>query len=112
MTKMLASVTGAEEAEIALAGGADIIDLKDPKAGALGAVSTAVIRQAVAAVAGRSRSARSCGDLPMEPDTIRAKARGDRGDRRRLRQDRLLSLRQCAAACAQALAPLGRDRRS
>ena len=32
MTRMLASVTGPEEAEIALAGGADIIDLKDPAA--------------------------------------------------------------------------------
>ena len=29
MTKMLASVTGPDEAEIAIAGGADIIDLKD-----------------------------------------------------------------------------------
>ncbi|TIQ75182.1 MAG: dihydroneopterin aldolase, partial [Mesorhizobium sp.] len=40
MTRMLASVTGVDEAEIALSGGVDIVDLKDPKAGALGAVST------------------------------------------------------------------------
>ena len=45
MTKMLASVTGVEEAEIAIAGGVDIIDLKDPKAGALGAVATDAIRR-------------------------------------------------------------------
>ena len=39
MTLMLASVTGPEEAEIAIAGGADIIDLKDPSRGAFGARS-------------------------------------------------------------------------
>ncbi len=74
MTKMLASVTGVAEAEIALAGGADIIDLKDPKAGALGAVPTDIIRQAVTSVAGRRATSAVCGDLPMEPETIRAKA--------------------------------------
>lgn len=37
MTKMLASVTGVEEAEIALSGRVDIVDLKNPAAGALGA---------------------------------------------------------------------------
>ena len=73
MTRMLASVTGTEEAEIALAGGADIIDLKDPKAGALGAVTTAVIRQTVEAIAGRKPVSAVCGDLPMEPETIRAR---------------------------------------
>jgi uncharacterized protein (UPF0264 family) len=33
MTRMLASVRTADEAEIVLSGGADIIDLKDPGAG-------------------------------------------------------------------------------
>lgn len=74
MTKMLASVNGVEEAEIALAGGADIIDLKDPKAGALGAATTEVIRQTVAAVGGRQPVSAVAGDLPMQPDVIRAKA--------------------------------------
>ena len=37
MTLMLASVLSREEAEIALAHGADIIDCKDPARGALGA---------------------------------------------------------------------------
>lgn len=74
MTKMLASVTGKAEAEIAIAGGADIIDLKDPKKGALGAVSIATIRQTVAAVGARRETSAVCGDLPMQPETIRAKA--------------------------------------
>jgi dihydroneopterin aldolase len=53
MTLMLSSVTGPEEAEIAISGGADIIDLKDPAAGALAALSIGRIRGTVAAVAGR-----------------------------------------------------------
>ena len=74
MTKMLASVTGVAEAETAIAGGADIIDLKDPKAGALGAVAVDAIRQTVSSVAGRRATSAVCGDLPMEPEIIRAKA--------------------------------------
>jgi dihydroneopterin aldolase len=74
MTKMLASVTGEEEAEIGLAGGADIIDLKDPKSGALGAVPIATIRRTLAAVGERSQTSAVCGDLPMQPDTFLAKA--------------------------------------
>lgn len=74
MTRMLASVTGTEEAEIALSGGVDIVDLKDPKAGALGAVSTETIRRTIAVIAGRAPVSAVCGDLPMEPETIRAKA--------------------------------------
>ena len=37
MTLLLASVIGPDEAAVALAYGADIIDLKDPANGALGA---------------------------------------------------------------------------
>ncbi|TJW99429.1 MAG: dihydroneopterin aldolase, partial [Mesorhizobium sp.] len=74
MTRMLASVTGVDEAEIALSGGADVIDLKDPKAGALGAVSTQTIRRTISLIAGRAPVSAVCGDLPMEPETIRAKA--------------------------------------
>ncbi|RWM87436.1 MAG: hypothetical protein EOR84_29545 [Mesorhizobium sp.] len=74
MTRMLASVTGVDEAEIALLGGVDIIDLKDPRAGALGAVSTQTIRRTISLIAGRAPVSAVCGDLPMEPETIRAKA--------------------------------------
>jgi dihydroneopterin aldolase len=106
MTKMLASVANPAEAEIAVAGGADIIDLKDPRAGALGAAATETIRQAVQAVAGRRETSAVCGDLPMEPQTVRAKA------------DEVAATgvdyvkvgffpSPNAAACAEALAPLG-----
>ncbi len=74
MTKMLASVGDLAEMEIAVSGGADIIDLKDPKAGALGAVATDTIRDVVKAVAGGRLTSAVLGDLPMEPETIRAKA--------------------------------------
>jgi dihydroneopterin aldolase len=74
MTRMLASVTGVDEAKIVLSGGVDIIDLKDPKAGALGAVASEIIGQATSFIAGRAPISAVCGDLPMEPETIRAKA--------------------------------------
>ncbi len=72
MTLMLASVTGPEEAEVALAGDADIIDLKDPSRGALGAVSPQTVRQAVKAIGGRRAVSAVTGDLPMQPDCVRA----------------------------------------
>ncbi|CCB64846.1 MULTISPECIES: (5-formylfuran-3-yl)methyl phosphate synthase [unclassified Hyphomicrobium] len=66
----LASVTTAGEAEIALAGGADIIDCKDPAAGALGALSAATVREIVAGVGGRLPVSATIGDLPPEPDVL------------------------------------------
>jgi dihydroneopterin aldolase len=69
---MLASVASAAEARIAVAAGADIIDFKDPRAGALGALPAATIRRAVAAVAGARPTSATVGDLPMEPGPLRA----------------------------------------
>ena len=69
---MLASVTGPDEAEAALAGGADIIDLKNPARGALGALDPAVVRAAVERIAGRRPCSAVTGDLPMEPGIIGA----------------------------------------
>ena len=43
MTLLLASVTGSREAELAVTHGADIIDLKDPSQGALGALELSVV---------------------------------------------------------------------
>jgi FolB domain-containing protein len=70
MTRMLASVTGPEEAAIALAGGADVIDLKNPAQGALGAVAPEVIRATVASIAGSRQVSAVAGDLPMQPDLL------------------------------------------
>src|SRR3954453_5914115 len=72
MTRMLASVTGPREAEVALGAGADIIDLKDPARGALGAVAVGVIRDTVGVIAGRRPVSAVTGDTPMEPATVRA----------------------------------------
>ena len=74
MTLMLASVTGPEEAEIVLAGGADIVDLKDPARGALGAVAVETVRATVAAVAGRRPVSAVTGDLPMQLGPVVAAA--------------------------------------
>lgn len=74
MTLLLASVTGPVEAELALAHDADLIDLKDPARGALGALEPAVVRAAVTRIAGRRPTSAVCGDLPMEPDVIVAAA--------------------------------------
>src|SRR5260370_40742905 len=52
MSLMLASVTGPEEAEIAVRQGADIVDLKDVAAG-FGTVTPEVVRGTVAAVGQR-----------------------------------------------------------
>ena len=54
MTALLASVTDLQEARMALKGGANIIDLKDPARGALGAVSNA-IQQSVTQFVDRRR---------------------------------------------------------
>ena len=70
MTRFLASVRDVAEAETALAAGADIIDLKDPAKGALGALASDAIASCVAAIAGRAELSATVGDLPMEPATV------------------------------------------
>ena len=70
MTAMLASVTGPEEAEIALAGGVDIIDLKDPTAGAFGSLPIDRTRETVAAVDLRRPTSAVTGDPAMQPAEI------------------------------------------
>jgi len=70
MTMLLASVTGVKEAQLALTHGADIIDLKDPAKGALGALDPDVVRVVVSAIGGRRPVSAVAGDLPMEPDVI------------------------------------------
>nr|WP_210345417.1 (5-formylfuran-3-yl)methyl phosphate synthase [Jiella flava] len=77
----MASVTGPEEATIALAGGADIIDLKDPAQGALGAVAPAILSATLREIAGRRPVSAVAGDLPMQPaaviDAVAARGQAD-----------------------------------
>lgn len=71
MTAMLASVRSLDEALIALAGGADLIDLKEPSQGALGALDHAAVRICVNAVGGRRALSATVGDdVEMDPDRI------------------------------------------
>lgn len=67
MTGLLASVTSKHEAMLALAAGADIIDLKNPANGALGALPLPIISEVVQAVAGLRQTSATIGDLPMQP---------------------------------------------
>ena len=71
MTRFLASVRDVAEADTALAAGADIIDLKDPAKGALGALDPGAIAACVARIAGRAEVSATVGDLPLHPETIR-----------------------------------------
>ncbi|HNA81020.1 MAG TPA: (5-formylfuran-3-yl)methyl phosphate synthase [Thiobacillaceae bacterium] len=64
MSGWLASVTGAEEARLALAAGADLIDCKNPAAGALGALPRATVAEVLAAVGGRRPVSATIGDFP------------------------------------------------
>ncbi|QXX75380.1 (5-formylfuran-3-yl)methyl phosphate synthase [Methylovirgula sp. HY1] len=70
MTLMLASVADVAEAEIAIVEGADIVDLKDPFQGPLGALPIATIRDVVAATAGRRRVSAVAGNLEMVPAVL------------------------------------------
>ena len=64
--RLLVSVKNAEEAMAALAGGADLIDAKDPAAGALGAVSLEVLRDIHSTVAGLRPVSAALGDAVDE----------------------------------------------
>jgi uncharacterized protein (UPF0264 family) len=61
-SKLLVSVRSAAEARAALAGGADLIDVKEPSRGPLGAADYDVIREVLAAVAGRTPVSAALGE--------------------------------------------------
>jgi uncharacterized protein (UPF0264 family) len=67
VTGLLASAASEAEAALALEGGADIIDLKDPAAGALGALPLPEIRAAVRRVAARQTLSATIGDHVSDP---------------------------------------------
>ncbi|MBN8771086.1 MAG: (5-formylfuran-3-yl)methyl phosphate synthase [Thiobacillus sp.] len=71
MTGWLASVTDADEARQVLAAGADIVDAKNPRAGALGALPLDTVRAIVNAVGGQAPVSATVGDFPnMEPHAV------------------------------------------
>lgn len=67
---MLASVTSVEEALMALDVGVDMIDLKNPAAGALGALSHSIVGEIVKAVDERAAVSATIGDLPMQASLL------------------------------------------
>ncbi len=75
MTRMLASVADASEADIVLELGADLIDLKDPRLGALGAVPHDIAGEALAAIARRRETSAALGDPPYDEAQLLAGAR-------------------------------------
>jgi (5-formylfuran-3-yl)methyl phosphate synthase len=70
MTGMLASVGTLEEAEQVLRTGANIIDLKAPAAGALGALPTGDVKAIVQRIGGQRPVSATIGDLPLIPATV------------------------------------------
>lgn len=71
MTGWLASVTDADEARQVLAVGADIVDAKNPRAGALGALPLDTVHALVNAVGGQAPVSATVGDFPnMEPHAV------------------------------------------
>jgi uncharacterized protein (UPF0264 family) len=74
MTELLISVRSPAEAAIALAGGADLIDLKEPADGALGRLPDAIIAATLAEVAGRRPVSATIGDVPLQPGPVREAA--------------------------------------
>jgi uncharacterized protein (UPF0264 family)/CheY-like chemotaxis protein len=70
MTGMLASVNSVEEALQALAANVDIIDLKQPALGALGALEIDLVKKIVNAIERHCPVSATVGDLPMQPELV------------------------------------------
>jgi uncharacterized protein (UPF0264 family) len=74
--KLLVSVTDAAEARLAVAGGVDVVDVKNPAEGALGAPAPGVIAAVRDAVPPASPLSAALGDLPPLPGTAALAAVG------------------------------------
>lgn len=76
MTRLLISVRDADEAATALAGGVDLLDIKEPDRGALGAASPAAWRSVLSIAEGRVPTSAALGELlelPQHDDTLLAR---------------------------------------
>ncbi|WP_425614579.1 (5-formylfuran-3-yl)methyl phosphate synthase [Anatilimnocola sp. NA78] len=72
MTRLLVSVTSAQEAIVAAENGADLIDIKDPQQGSLGAADPQVWREAIAAIGDNFPVSAALGELLDEQSLARA----------------------------------------
>jgi uncharacterized protein (UPF0264 family) len=68
MAGLLVSVRSAEEAEAACAGGADLIDVKEPARGSLGRADPATVRAVIEVVAKRRPVSAALGELRTSPE--------------------------------------------
>jgi len=75
MTLMMASVVDAQEAELAVRGGADVIDFEDPRQGVLASASWEAIEAGVKAAAGRRRLSAAVGQPPYDPANLAKRVR-------------------------------------
>lgn len=66
-TALMISVTNGDETHAALEGGADIIDIKNPAEGALGAPSPAMIQDACISLKGHNPFSIALGEFPGKP---------------------------------------------
>src|SRR5262249_21324006 len=72
--RLLVSVVDAEEARVAAAAGADVIDVKDPARGALGEAAPAVVRAVREATPPHLPVSAALGDGPFMPAVAAARA--------------------------------------
>jgi len=70
MTKWLASVQSLAEAQILLPTLPDILDMKNPSKGALGALNVETVTEIVELIDGRCQTSATIGDLPMQAEVI------------------------------------------
>jgi uncharacterized protein (UPF0264 family) len=74
--RLLVSVTDAHEARVAVEGGVDIVDVKNPAEGSLGAAGPGVIERVRAVVPPERPVSAAIGDLPNLPGTAALAALG------------------------------------
>jgi len=70
MSRMLASVVNLQEALMVQQVGVDIIDLKQPAHGALGALEISIVQEIVLALSATCKISATVGDLPMQPEQV------------------------------------------
>ena len=73
MSKLLASVRSLEEARAVQTAPVDVLDLKEPRQGALGALDIGIVREIVRLFTGRCALSATVGDLPPNPEIIAKK---------------------------------------
>src|SRR5918911_1695842 len=74
--KLLVSVVDAAEARLAVAGGVDVVDVKNPAEGSLGAAAPGVIAEVREAIPAELPLSAAIGDLPSLPGTAALAALG------------------------------------